>query len=72
MDVVLELVTRVSVETRELINLRLSWARGEKVPDWSFFWTVSKTNSSCCSNIELGSEESRDELVLVADGDSTG
>ena len=51
---VLALLTRVSVETRALSNLR---ARGEKVPspDCSFFWTASKTNSRCCSNIESGS-----------------
>lgn len=45
-DVDLALVTGVSVETRVLINLRLSWARGEKFPDCSFFLTAFKSNSS--------------------------
>ena len=66
-DRVPALVVGVSGATRALINLRLSWARGEKIRDWSFFWTVSKTNSSCCSNVDSGSEESRDEVVAGED-----
>ena len=65
-------VSVVDSETRALINLSLSWIRGEKFPDWSSFCTFSKTNSSSDSNIELRSWESCDDELVVACGDSTG
>lgn len=68
------------VETKELIAVRMPWARGERISAelvvWSFIlWIVSKTHSSWCSkSIEWGGseEEFRDELREVDGGDSSG